>query len=130
HRVFEIVLAFAGVRRLFAAGAALAFRRLLDFVARHELLVSGEHEILFARRLGIEAEARLLRAFGGDADFPLLADVGDGGILQRLLHRFADLRARAAQEALAIGEALALGVEPAIYEIGHGVVPIDLTPPC
>src|SRR5262249_54325972 len=103
---------------------------LLDFVARHEFFVAGQHEILFAGGFGIEAEAWLLRALGRDADFPFLADVGNGGIFQRLLHSLADLRARAAQEALAVGEALAFRVEPAVYEIGHGVLPIDLTPPC
>ncbi len=65
----------------------------------------------------IEAEARLLRALAGDLDLALFADVGDGGILQRLLHRLANLRAGAAQEALAVGEALAFGIETPVDEM-------------
>ncbi len=72
---------------------------------------------------GSRREARLLGALGGDLDLALFADIGDGGVLQRFLHRLADLRARATQEALAVAEALALGVEAAVDEVGHGAAP-------
>ena len=61
-----------------------------------------------------------MRALGRNLDLAVFADVGDGGILQRFLHGIADLRARAAQEALAVAEALAFGIETAVDEVGHG----------
>src|SRR5262249_53256576 len=77
-----------------------------------------------------EPEARLLRALSRDADFPVFRDIGDAGILQRFLHRLADLRPRAAQEALAVRQALALGIEAPVDEVGHETIRGRPTPPC
>ena len=100
HREFEIVFAFAGIAGLFAAPAALAGARFLDLVARHEFLVAGQHEIVFAARLGIEPETRLLRALGGNLDLAFLADIGDGRILRAISARLREFaRARAAESA-------------------------------
>src|SRR6185295_7389371 len=81
-----------------------------------------QHEIALAALLGIEAEFRFARTLRRDADLAILRDVGDAGILQRLLHRLADLRARAADKALAIGQALALRIEAPVDEVGHGTI--------
>src|SRR5262249_53126916 len=101
--------------------AALPFLRLLDLVTRHELLVARQHEIARATLLWVEPKTRLLRALGRNADLPVLRYIGNARILQALLHRLANLRARAAQDPLAIGEAFALGVQTAIDEIGHAI---------
>ena len=49
-------------------------------------------------------------------------------VLQRFLHGFADLRARPAQEALPVGEALALGIETPVDEVGHCTKPVVRAP--
>jgi len=82
--------------------------------------------VLAARRR-IEPETWLLGALGRDLDLALLADVGDGGILQGFLHRVADLRARTPQEALPVGKAFALGIEAAVDEVRHGVSDLMLS---
>src|SRR6185437_7177150 len=123
HGDLEVVLARAGVRgRL--AGATAAGLRFLDRIARREFLVARQHEVALAAGAWIQPKSRLRRALGRDLDLPLLADIGDRGILQRLLNRLADLRTRPAQEALPVGETLALGVQAAVDEVGH------TTPPC
>src|SRR6185295_15512582 len=86
-----------------------------------------QHEIALAALLGIEAEFRFARTLRRDADLAILGDVGDAGILQRLLHRLAYLRAGAADKALAIGQALALRVQAPVDEVGHGTYPALLT---
>jgi hypothetical protein len=92
---------------------------LLDLIAGREILIARQHKIPLAALSRIEPEARLLRALGGDADLAVLRHVGNAGILQALLHRFADLRAGAAQKALAVRQALALGIKTTVDEIGH-----------
>src|ERR1700722_12589741 len=83
---------------------------------------------MFAARFGIEPETRLLGALGRDFDFAFLADIGDGGVFERFLDGFANLRAGAPEEALPVGKAFALGIKPAIDEVGHRLVLRDAAP--
>src|SRR5262249_4256949 len=131
HSELKIVFAFARGRG-FLAAAALALRRLFDLIARNEVLVPREHKFAVSTLLRIEPEARLARALGRDADLAVLGDVRDAGILQALLHRLANLRARAAQKALPVGKALAFGIETPVYEVGHAPFRWKgaLIPPC
>src|SRR6185369_4649252 len=131
HRELEIVLGIARCRGVLAASALPALR-LLDLIARKEIAISREHEIARPALFRIEPETRLLGALRRDADLAVFGDVGDARILERLLHRFADLRARATQETLPVGKALALGVQAPVDEIGHGTLrpAARATPPC
>jgi len=97
------------VAAFFARSSALAGRWFLDLVPGDEFLVAGKHEVALAAFLGIEPEAWLSRTLSGNADFaPLGEPSATPESFKALLYRLANLRARAAQETLAIGQGSSL----------------------
>ena len=81
------------------------------------LLVAGQNALAVTadRRM---VQARLGDALGGDRDGLAAGDVGDVTLLDGLVDHLLDLGARPLHEALAVPQALLLGVEPAVYEVG------------
>ena len=127
ERERERILAAPGVRRLPArpaGGAALGF---VDAVPGDELLVAGQHEFAPAA-VAREMELRLADAVARDRDRAALAGVGDGAVGDRLVDRALDLRTGAAEEALAIAQALVARIEAAVDELGHGGFPLSRYP--
>ena len=122
----ELVLALAAVAGFLAAAAAAA-GRLVDAVARGELLVARE-DALPPSALGIVVEARLADALGRDRDRLAGADVGDLAVLQGLVDGVLDLGPGPAHEALAVDQALVLGIKAPVDEVAHG--PRSLSRPC
>src|SRR5581483_2257942 len=119
----KIVLALA-VGAALAAAAARAALRLGNLVADLVLLVAGQHVVAHAR-VAAEAEGGLAQALGADGDLLGALGLGDLARAQRVLDGLADLRLCAAQEALAVAEALGLGVEAAVDDL-HELLPASV----
>jgi hypothetical protein len=115
----EIVLPFAGVAGLAAAGATapLTPLRALDAVTGHVLLVAGVHHLAFAA--GAVVEHRLAHILLGDVHVLAALQVADAAPIDRPAHRFLDLLLVAAQETFTVADRLVLAGKPAIDDLLH-----------
>ena len=106
-----LAVALAGIGSL---AAALSGTR--QHVALDELLVAGKHHVAGA---AFAAEARLIHAVEGDADFAPLEDILDVALLRRLLDGALHQCLGATQKALTVLETLAARIEAPIDDV-HG----------
>ena len=111
----KVVLAASIGTALRSAPAAPAWRPR-DRVAFDELLIAGQNVVpdAAARR---SVEARLPHPIERDGNLPALLDVLDVALLGPIAHGAADEGLGAAQEALAVGEALAARIEASVNDV-------------
>ena len=115
EREGELVLALAVGAALAAAPAAAALR-LGDLVADLVFLVARQHVVALAG-VAAEREGGLAQALGADGDLLRAFGLGDLARLERVLDRLADLGLGAAQEPLAIAEALGFRIEAPVDDL-------------
>ncbi len=123
EREGELVLALA-VGTALAAAPAPAALGFGDLVADLVFLVARQHVVVLAG-VAAEREGGLAQALRADGDLLRALGLGDLARLERVLDRLADLGLGAAQEALAIAEALGFRIEAPVDDL-HLPCPLHL----
>src|SRR5215213_5182586 len=116
----ELVLSLA-VAAAFRAASATGLSLLRQGVARHELLVSGQHGLALTAG-ALPLESRLADAVDRDRHLAALVDVLDPALLRALTNRLPNYSFRPAQKPLPVREAPPPRVQAPVDDV-HGRSP-------
>ena len=117
----EIILAVS-VRGAFRAAPPASTIRPWNGIAFDELFIARHHMLAQSARGGA-VERGFPHATRGYRDLVAVLDILDVALARAVAHRLDDLFLGAAQEALAVGQAFALGIEAPVNDVHVSDIP-------